>query len=342
MTNRELAKLLNVSPASLSLILNHKPGISEKTRNRVFRMLTDLGYSHLIKPQSPQETFKTICFVVYKRHGKILNQHPFFMLMMESIEAQSKKHQCNVLVTTIDGKQRQEEQVLSLNTMGVEGALVFATEMTESDIAYFSHLQIPWVAMDNDFSCLDINTVSINNQMGTYQAISHLAAMGHKEIGYLQSVDSISSFEERERGYRDAMARYRLFFEPRYCYRLRQSEEGSYQDFKLQMTERRPLPTAFVADDDTIAIGAIRALTENGYQVPEDISVVGFNNRPNCEIVTPSLTTIDVPKTSFGAEAVEALFRQIERTGSENNLLRSSKVRIGTQLIERHSVKQLI
>lgn len=342
MTNRELAQKLNISPAALSLILNHKPGISDSKRSLVLQTLEEMGYAHLIKPVSVAPAVSdNLCFVIYKRHGEILDQHPFFLLMIESIENHAREYGYHILVTTIDNKNPVEPQLSRLKEMNAKGLIIFATEMLEDDIFYFENLQIPFVAIDNDFTHLNINTVSINNQMGTYQAIEYLHGMGHRKIGYLQSSTVIQSFLEREYGYRNALNQLGLELYSKYIFKLPYTEEASYQNFRLLLDEKVELPTAFVTDDDTIASGVIRALTEKGFLIPDDISIVGFNDRPSCEISSPKLTSVNVPRHSFGVESVDFLIKLIERKEQSKAGVRCIKIRIGTQLVLRESVKEI-
>lgn len=342
MTNRELANKLNISPAALSLILNHKPGISESKRSQILQQLEEMGFSHLIKTPVSVSTANNLCFVIYKRHGKILDQHPFFLLLMESIEKHASEYGYRIMVTTIDKKNPLEPQLTRLTEMNAKGLIIFATEMWEDDIIHFEKMQIPFVAVDNDFTHKNINTVAINNQMGTYQAIEYLNKMGHKKIGYLQSSTLIQSFSEREYGYGNSLQSIGLTSYPEFVFKLPHTEEGSYQAFRQLLENHIELPTALVADDDTIALGVMRALSEKGIPVPEKISIVGFNDRPNCELSSPQLTSINVPKNSFGAESVDFLIKQIERKEQAKPSGRCIKIRIGTQLMVRESVKQLI
>ena len=341
MTNRELAHQLNISPAALSLILNHKPGVSQATRDRVLRELGQLGYSSLIKP-APITTVQNdnICFVIYRRHGQILDQHPFFLLMTESIENHARKHGYHILLTTVDKKNPLDEQIDNLNQTNARGFILFATEMLDDDISYFRKLKQPYISMDNDFTQQNINSVSINNSMGAYQAVNYLYQMGHRQIGYLQSQVYISSFGERERCYKDAMEHLGIPLHPNHIFKIRYTEEGCYQDFKKILQTSPSLPTAFVTDDDTMAIGAMRALAEKGIRIPEDISIIGFNDRPICKISSPLLTTINVSRHSFGTETVDCLLSLIERQKSVSNG-RSIKIRIGTQLMQRESVQNI-
>lgn len=346
MTNRELAQRFGISPAAFSLILNQKPGVSDATRSRVIAELRQMGYTHLLKKIPQSETVEEplpsgggqLCFVTYKRHGQILNQHPFFMLLMESIEEQARRQGYHIVLMTVDHTDDVPEQLKVLNTMNIQGILLFALEMLPEDIALFQHIDLPLVALDNQFSRLPVHTVSIDNEMGTYQAMAYLAQMGHQKIGYLQSDVPVSSFLEREAGYHAAAKE--LGLELCRTYRIPYTEAGSYQSFRQILAEHPDLPDAFVSDDDTIAAGALRALTEAGYRVPDDFSIIGFNDRPSCELTVPPLTSVNVSRSSYGAEGVDALVRLIRMRKQGLAEIRPCKLRIGTQLVRRASVAE--
>lgn len=258
---------------------------------------------------------------------------------MENIETHARKFGYNTLLLTIDKRLPLEPQIEHLEEMNCQGAILFATEMYDDDMKLFEDLPIPFVSLDNDFPYLSCNAVSINNQMGTYQAIRHLIEHGLSEIGYLKSQQRISSFDERQKGYEAALGSFSLKLKSEYIIELHYSEEGSYRDLRNYLQNSPSLPQAFVCDDDTIAAGAIHALTEYGYRIPEDISIIGFNDRPSCEVTNPPLTSINVSKHSFAVEAVNELMRLIEKADSITEETRSRKIRIGTKLIIRSSVK---
>ncbi|MDO4345076.1 MAG: LacI family DNA-binding transcriptional regulator [Eubacteriales bacterium] len=341
MTNRELAKTLEVSPAAFSLIINQKPGVSDALRNRVVSELKRMGYGHLLKEVQPEKRDDNIGFVVYRKHGEILDLQPFFLLLMENIERRARQQDFNILFFTVDGCQPVLQQIQMLNERNVSGLLIFATEMGEEDMTYLRELDRPYVIMDNDFSCLPVNTVSIDNQMGTFQAVEYLVKMGHREIGYLQSSNEISSFQERAWGYRSALQKFQLELKPEYTFRVRYTEDGSYQDFSAILKEKPQLPTAFVTDDDTIAVGVLKALKEHGYRVPEDVSLIGYDDRPICCVCEPHLTTVDVSKYSFAAEAVDMLVGIIRNGENVRMELRPKKMRIATRLLARQSVERI-
>lgn len=343
MTNRKLSKLIGVSPATLSLVINNKPGISASTRAMVLEKLEELGYRHLVKDSATPGNHlnQNILFIVYKRHGDILDRSPFFLLIMENIETCARKYGFNLLFFFLDRRNPISEQFSRIHSMDCKGAVIFATEMLEEDIALLSNLPFPYVILDNDFPHQNHDSVAINNELGTFQAIEYLIKMGHSQIGYLKSRTRINSFKERELGFINSLRQFGLEMDPEHIFELDYSEEGSYQDFKKILTDSTKLPTAFVTDDDTIAVGAMKALLEQGLSIPKDISIIGFNDRPLCELASPPLTSIRVPKYSFGAMAIELLMQRLNDSDIHKEPSCSFKYRIGTEPVLRDSVIRL-
>lgn len=342
MTNKEIAKTLGISPAALSLILNHKPGVSTHTREQILQKIHQMGYSHLIKPVASQNPVtRTICFIVYLKDGRVLNQHPFFLLLMESIESHARKSGYHITLITMDASVPVEEQLKSAIPLASEGIILLATEMLDEDVQPFLNLPLPCIAIDNAFAHSDISTVAINNQLGTFQAVEYLFRQGHRKIGYLHSLESISSFDERRDGYLSAMKHFNLELPSDDIYYVHYSEEESFQDIYRIFKDSPVHSTAFICDDDTIASGALRAFRMLGYKMPEDISLVGFNDRPNASLTQPSLTTINVPKSAFGAAAVDSIINLIGKKENNNSWTSSLKTRVGTKLVIRDSVKKL-
>lgn len=338
MTNREIAKSLGVSPATLSLIINNKPGVSEAKRNEILSALKQMGYGSLIKKEdvhADQDIPQNICFAVYKKNGSILDSSPFFMLILESIEKHAERFQYNVQYSFLNDAKPLEQQLERLESSSARGIIVFATEMPDKNVAAFSKLSVPCVFLDNSFPSLEADCITINNRLGTAQAISYLVRKGHTKIGYLRSESRINSFCERETGYQKALQELGLTLEDRYIYTLPFSETACYRKMKELIAAGTELPTAFVSDDDILSSGVLTALTEAGYRVSDDFSIVGFNDRPMCELTTPPMTTIRVPRSSLGAAAVDLLHNRIAAGSSHFDESGSFKLQIGTKLVIR-------
>lgn len=254
------------------------------------------------------------------------------------MESKAKEHGYDLSITIFQANDSIKAQIDKANAMNVDGFIIFATEMETEDLEIVKSIKKPLVMLDNDFSVSDVSCVSINNRMGTYKAIEYLASLGHKEVGYLKCCHRISSFRERHEGYRQAAAEFHLNWDEANTFVLPYTEEESYRTFLEMLDAGRVPPTALVSDDDSCAFGVVRALKERGYCVPGDVSVVGYGDRPICQLSQPKLTTINIPKNSFGVEAVAVLLKKIgHMTDGNPQAQRSRKVRIGTYLIERDS-----
>ncbi len=330
MTNKELAELLKISPSGLSLVINNRPGVADSTRRRVLEQLEELGYGDLIRKKNRRNG--NLCFVIYKKSNMLFAQYPFFLMLMEGMENSAQKYGSNLLIIHVNGNQPLGPQLDRLDSTEARGAVVFAPELNEYDLEVFDKVKIPLVYVDNSLPFSNVTSVSINNHMGTRQAVQHLVEQGHKNIGYLRSNIRIRNFEEREKFLTEAIDAYSLELKPEYIYNLRFSEQESYLDFSAILRESRQLPTALVADDDTLAAGAHKAISDAGLRIPDDIAVMGFNNRAFCTLMEPQLTSVYSPPYFYGEMAIECLMRVINNEDSY-----SSKILINTCIAERES-----
>lgn len=332
---KDLAELLNLSPSTVSMVLNNRPGISEATRNKVRRALKELGYSQQL-PKEPAEN-NNILFLVYRKHGITPGATPYFSQLfseiMEGVESQVKARGFNLMISYIDEKTIMEE-VKKINLGNVKGILVLATEMKEEHVAVFSDIKIPILIMDNYMHSKNINCITINNEKGVYEAIMHFKEMGHKQIGYLHITENANNFNERYYGFLKEMDSCGMEIQRENIIEI--ATEGGdyvYRELKHKLSGRDKLPTAFFADNDIVAMCAIRVFRESGYEIPKDISIIGFDNMNLSEMLDPPLTTIQVPKHEMGVIAANTIIDMNEEIEG------IMKIEVGTKLIVRNSVK---
>lgn len=345
MTYREIAEKLNVSPATISHVINNKPGVSEATRETIRKQLEELGLSHLLqKKESAPEGTKVICFLVYKCTGQILDRHPYFLLITQALERRAAEYGYSMMIRVLDKHSDPAQIIPSEKT--VDGMVLFATEMSDEDFAVFSKLKYPVVALDNALSHTDCSAVSINNEMGTFQAIEYLVKTGHQRIGYFRSTIDISSFFERCAGYLQSAEFFGRPIRSEDVLRVGYTDEESFRDILQYLKGLDPdagMPDAFVCDDDPIAFGALRAFAQCGIRVPEDVSIIGFNNHSNCPITNPPLTSVEVHPEGFLPGSIDLLvdlIRKKEKTAGKSFLPLSQKTRFSTSLVIRDSAKK--
>ncbi len=338
---KEIAKLLGLSPATVSLVINNRPGISEATRDRVKRALEEYGFEAPSIDTKAHREPGIIQFVVYRRHGVNPQETPYFSQLfsdlIQAVERQTKARGYRVMVSYLD-EAHVEAQVEDLLRMTCDGFLVLGTEMTEDQVRHFEGK--PLVLMDNYLECLPCDSVKINNELGVYQAVSYLAERGHRRIGYLHVDANANNFTERYFGFLRAMDRCGLELRKDDIHRFSTANGGEavYQALRDALAAPEgDLPTAFFADNDIIASYALRVLRERGISVPGDVSLVGFDNAGFAAVLDPPLTTIGVDKEKIGVTAVNAIIDTINARRVDGPL----RIEVGTNLVERESVRRL-
>ena len=329
-TAKDLAKALNLSASTVSMVLNNRPGISEKTKQRV---LTEAEKVGLKIPARRTNTSASpfIHFIIYKKHGKVVSDTPFFAQLFEGIDSQTKKYDFNLQVTYFYENKNISEQLNNIKAAKSSGMLILATEMAADDMDIFSSINLPIVILDSYFEQRHHDTFVINNVQGAFNATSYLLNKGHTEIGYLRSKIRIQNFLEREDGFYKSLSGQN---KTKYIFDVAPTAEGAYIDMCSALDKSPNLPTAFFADNDIIAASCMRALKEKGYRLPEDVSIIGFDDMmPLCEIIEPPLTTMRVPKQRLGKLAVNRLIDNINHNTAE-----IIKLEVSTELRERGSV----
>ncbi len=331
-TVKDIATLANVSPATVSNALNNRKGVSDEIKQVVLKAAKQLGYSR----ENTAER-SAIRLVVFKRHGKIITDTPFFSSLIEGIEKECRTQGYELLISHVSILDMDyKENIASIISDNSLGMLVLATEMIDEDLELFEGYLYPIVLLDSCFRYSNTDCVLINNEDAAYRAVNYLFKNGHNDVGYLYSSVYLNNFYYRRQGYLDALNKYSVQVKPENQISLEPTMDGAYRDMVAYIKNNDKLPTAFFADNDIIAFGAMRALKECGIRIPEDVSVIGFDDMPFCEITSPRLTTVKVYKQEMGSIAVKRL---VELMDGDNKLIQ--KIQIDTELIIRESVKKM-
>lgn len=335
---KDLAVMLELSPSTISLVLNNKPGISDFTRKKVKDAVKELGYEELLMNESNDK--KSILFVVYRKHGIAPASTPYFSQLfseiIEGVESQVRARGYQLMISYMD-KDSIKEETAAIKSEEVAGILVLATEMEEKQIASFKDIHIPAIIVDNYIELEPFDCVTINNELGVYEAIKYFTDMGHKKIGYLHISHNANNFSERYFGFLRASELLHLDIDTNDILEIAtDGGEAVYLELKHKLEERKELPTAFFADNDIVAICAMKVFRELGYRIPEDISIIGFDNMTLSEMLDPPLTTIQIPKRKIGVIAVNSIIDKIHEY-----VPGVMKIEVGTELIVRNSVRDL-
>jgi LacI family transcriptional regulator len=336
-TITDIARESDVSPATVSLVLRDKPGVGKETRQRVLASARRLGYQ-LTNPKSSiaaNTTINSIGLVVkmeLKQDGVPLLTNPFYASVLAGIEMFSRQRRINLFYAhmPVDVENNSLEPPRLLQEQSADGLLLVGMWLHAPIMELLAEQHKPIVLVDA-YADQDIyDTVTTDNEAGAYQATRHLIEHGHQHIAIVGSLpQAYPSICERRQGYVRAMAE--------------QGFESHFVDCHLEADEAVPIVTAYLREhpeisaifscNDEVAISLIVQLQNEGRRIPDDISVIGFDNIMLAQHVSPALTTMRVDKMGMGRQAASLLVNRIEYPQSA---LIKSLVR--PQLIERDSV----
>lgn len=332
-TAKEIARQLNLSTATVSMVLNNRPGISESTRKKVLAIAQEYGYIPVSKKNDSQVPEYIIHFIIYKKHGTVVTDTPFFNELMEGIVHACKEANCFPQISYHYGNEGFQLQCERNKYRESSGIILLGTEMNPEDTCDFFKLNLPTVILDSYFEDITADYVLINNVQGAFLATKYLIEKGHRKIGYLKSNIYISNFYERANGYYNALRHFNIPTSHTYVIEVTPQAESCYKDMLEYLSKGNEIATAYFADNDIIAAAAIRAFINQGYRIPEDISIIGFDDMPFCQLTIPPLSTMKVPKKELGSVAVSRLLEKIQQKTSSYR-----KISIATELTDRSSI----
>jgi len=327
---RQISEITGVSTATVSNALNYKKGVNANTAAKVLKAAYELGYFE-------ESRITKVKFVTFKKDGSVVEDTPFFPLMLTGIEQECRDNGMDMIMCTLDIRDESfQEQAKALINDKSAAIIMLGTEMASNDIWLLREITTPFIVIDYWNGDMAFDGIKINNEDSVRYAIGYLAGRGHKRIGYLKGNFRIVPFKDRESGYITGMQRAGLPVYEEYTLELGTTMDAAYADMKKYLEKGIELPTAFFADNDMIALGAMKAMEEYGIGIPDEVSIIGFDDLPFSAISSPPLTTLRVPKQEMGRIATRRLIRMIkDRTGA------GVKIEVSTRFVERGSVKTI-
>jgi LacI family transcriptional regulator len=318
-----------VSLVTVSRVLNNSPTVRESNRQKVMQAIKELGY----RPNSAARslargktgliglTLHTLNDTVFDRIVQNVNEHLeengyLLAISVQSPTEKDAEHQDSFLF--------QEDRV--------DGVIVLSPLNEEQYVTELKRKKIPFVMIDNQNEKIKALTVKVDNLTGGYEATRHLLELGHTRIAHVTGPEHFLSVRERRRGFEQALGQSGI--SPILITHTDFSIRCGFEAAKEWIREGA-VPTAVFAGDDGLALGVIQALQSEGYRIPQDVSVIGYDDQIFADEIHPRLTTIRQPVEEMGIEAVKLLLRVIE--GTE----RSSSVLLQPKLIIRESTAEL-
>lgn len=340
-TIKDIAKKLNLSPATVSLALNGRPGVNEQTRESVLSLAKELNYRGNIGEnktlkRKAQKNLGNIGFLVYKRYGRVITDSEFFTALISSVELAARTQNYTILLTYCIGDKEIANTIKFLKNSNLVGLLILGTELVEEDAELFYQLNFPVVILDCDILGCELDKVTIHNEDGIFRGMKYLYEQGHREIGYLHSSFSIRNFEQRRIGYENCLEKFCLDREEQKIFMVEPTIEGTCADICELVKQGIKFPSAVIADNDLIALGAMKAFAQCGIKVPDDVSIVGFDDIPMTSLIEPQLTSVHVSCEVLGDLAIKQLLRRKKNSESV-----PKKISVNTSLNIRSSVKKI-
>jgi LacI family transcriptional regulator len=331
-TIKDVAKRAGVSQSTVSLVINNKANVSEETRRKVLKAIEELDYHprHSARGLAFQRS-GNIGFILREDHFSRAEQ--FYTRVFLGTEFEARNHEFYILLTTVSPEFRSSQRVprflLEHNVDGV----ILAGRVPAALVEYIRRMRLPVVFVDYYPRAGRFSAVLIDNLEGARQAVCHLLSEGHQKVAFLAGDLNHPSIFERFEGYKRALNEHGVAFDAALAV-IDEPYPGYHNGYRAvaKLASSGKLPSAIFACNDAMAIGAMRWLKENGYRIPQDVAIVGFDDIDEDQHVEPHLTSVRVGKEEMGAMALRRL---VEMISGKREI--AGKVLLPVELVLRQS-----
>jgi len=333
---RDLAEVLGLSTTTVSRVLNGKAKsyrISEKTQERVHKAAKDYNYL-------PNKLARGLKLSKTDTIGLIIPDisNPFFSDIAFHIEREAhSKGYSLILCDSNEDSNMEKELIELLLSHKVDGIIIAPIGKGYEHITHTYNSGMPLVVIDRCFPEIGLPFITSDNYQGGYDAVNYLISMGHKKIACIQGIPESLPSIERVRGYKDAMLNSNLPFDGSVILGDDYSTDNGYMQTRILFSMEDP-PTAIFALSNLIGLGVIKAVHEMELKIPDNISLISFDEQPYSAFLGTPMTTVDQKKSEMGQLAVDVLLKYIKNKEYRNKAV---SMTLKTNLIIRNSVKRI-
>jgi LacI family transcriptional regulator len=326
-TIKDIADRAGVSKTTVSRVLNRKPDVDEQTKNKIQEIIKETGYS-------PSLMAKNLATGKTNFLGLLVPTltHPWIMEVTQGIAEGIEDSEYELALFTTSNRNKNQELIeKAINSGLTDGLIVLLSSDNKDFLSQIHNRQFPIILIGDRFLSNDIACVTAANKNGSYLATRHLVELGHRRIGFVEGPPEFLCSRERLEGYKMALNDSGMQFDEHMVKYGDLLEESGFKAIAA-WAESGNLPSAVFLSSDEMASGALRACKEAGLEVPENISIVGFDDIPKAAFIDPPLTTVRQPMRAMGKTGVEILINQIVRKDRE-----PVRIELETDLIVRNS-----
>jgi len=326
---RDVARRAKVSTATVSRTVNQVATVDAQLAKRVWKAIEELGYY-------PNRSARALVSGRSHVFGLIVSEitNPFFPEIVQTFENLAVEHHYEILLTsTVHDPKRMELAVRRMIEGRVDGVAILTFGMEDNLLEHLRFRNLPLVFVDIGPKAPRVSNIRVDYADGIRQAVQHLAALRHERIAFVTGPLRLRSAVARRDAFEAAMREIGLPVRSSYIVEGDHRLEGGKIALQ-QLSELRERPTALMCSNDMTAIGVMREAFELGIRVPQDLSVIGFDDIRMAEFMTPPLTTIQMSQSELAKLAFEALLKEVKR---ENPSLDGSEYTLRTHLVLRSS-----
>lgn len=328
----DVAKEANVSISTVSKVLNNTGNISEKTKNRIWKVIEELQYQPSVVT-SARKMMKTIGLLI----PDIAN--PFMAELARAVEDSGRKKDLSVIICSTDNNSlREEEYITMLKQKHVDGIIVATGLKNSQAIRELIESDMPVVMLSRDIPHLPVDTVVADDFKGGYEAAVHLAHLGHTNIAVIAEKINNTSIKNRVIGFKEGLQVSGIQIDESAILDCPYDLSAS-KDISLKLLNQKHRPTAVFVTTELLALGVLQAARQLHISIPSSLSLVGFDNSILAKISDPQLTTIAQPTEEMGEKAIELLMDGMADSKQKKVIQR---VMLSPSLIVRNSTASLL
>lgn len=336
-TIKDVAALAGVSPSTVSRTCKNNPAISAETKEKVRKAMLELGYEPNFQASNLASQNSRTIGIILPASAREVYENSFYLEAIRGISNYCNQRQ---YMTTIVTGQDEDEILKALKSMvrsgKVDGFIVLYSRKDDAVIDYLFREGLLYILIGKATQYTN-QTLYIDNDnlLAGEDATEYLYQLGHRRIAYLGSDSSLIFVADRKSGYQLALTKHGLPIRPEYCVEVSNASENDTEKLASMLQLKEP-PTAIVVSDDILAVSLERVCLQNNVSIPDDLSIISFNNSLFARLTSPQLTSIDINSKQLGIEAASQIINHIE-----NPNLAATKIIVPHQLIERDSCRKV-